>query len=150
MICLSAIGLASMMVAGCALRQEGGTRLQIKVKNADYVAAIAFTLIYDPSVIGVTGVSRGPLSSGGALLWGVEPPGRLSVVISHDYYLNGDGTLIEVNYHVLDNRGSSTLTVEVVEARSQQTGDTVQAQVSEGSFSASDMSVEAPVIIFGT
>ena len=149
-IFLSAIVLASMLVAGCGPSQGQGTRLQIKVENADYVGAITFTLMYDPSVIEVTGVRRGPLSLGGALLWGVELPGQLSVVIRHDYYLNGDGTLIEVSYHVLDSGGSSTLTVHAIEALSLRTGDAVQVQVSEGGFSASDMSVKAPEIIFGT
>jgi hypothetical protein len=49
---------------------------------------------------------------------------------------------------VLNSAGSSKLAVEVMEARSAETGELLNTQVSEGSFSASGESVEAPMITF--
>jgi hypothetical protein len=63
--------------------------------------------------------------------------------------MNGDGTLVAVKCKVLDTTGSSTLVIQVLGATSADTGADVKTQVTEGTFTASDESVEAPVIGFG-
>jgi hypothetical protein len=146
-VCLSIIVSLSLLVVGCS-RGEGGPRLPIKVEGADRVGTITLRLLYDPTVFEVTGVGRGPLAVGGTLQWGIEVPGQLNVVIENDYYLNGNGTLVEVYYEVLNSAGSSTLTIQVLEAKRLITGDLLQTQVSDGRLSPSDVSVEAPVIAF--
>jgi hypothetical protein len=151
-VCLSAIGLLSILVVGCGTGGGGGG-VPIKIENADHVGAMAFNLLYDSTVLEVTGVSKAALvrDSGSTARWAIEQPGQLYVVVekAKNNKIDGDGTLVEVKFRVLNASGSSTLAIRVLEARSGATGEQVETQVSEGSFSASDMSIEAPVISFG-
>jgi hypothetical protein len=114
---------------------------------------MAFNLLYDSTVLEVTGVSKAALvrNSNGTARWAIEKPGQLYVVVENakNNRINGDGTLVVVKCRVLNAAGSSTLAIQVLEAYSGDTGERVETQVSEGSFSASDMSIEAPVISFG-
>lgn len=146
-VCLSAIVLLSILMAGCGT--GGGPSVPIKIENADHVGAIAFYLLYDSTVFEVTAVSVGALARGSTAQWAIEKPGQLKVVVLNAKNINGGGTLVAVKCKVLNNTGSSTLAIQVLEARSADTGEVVETQVSEGSFSASDMSVEPPVISFG-
>ena len=127
--------------------------MPIKIENADHLGAMAFYLLYDSTVLEVTDVSVAGLArdSNSTTRWGIEKPGQLVVIVekAKEKGMNGDGTLVKVKCKVLSVTGSSTLAVQVLEARSVDTGELVETQVSEGSFSASDMSIEAPVISFG-
>ena len=147
-VCLSAIVLLSTLVAGCGTG-GGGVSMPISIENADHVGAIAFNLLYDSTVFEVTAVNVGALARNSAAQWSVEKPGQLKVIVQNARNINGDGTLVAVKCKVLNKTGSSTLVIQVLEARSANTGEVVETQVSEGSFSASDMSIEAPVISFG-
>jgi hypothetical protein len=146
-VCLSVIVLLSTLVAGCSTG-EGGVGVPIKIQKADHVGAIAFNLLYDSTVLEVTGVNVGALARNSRAQWSIEKPGQLKVVVQNAN-INGDGTLVKVNCRVLNTTGSSTLPIQVLQAISTDTGGLVETQVSEGSFSASGKSVEAPVISFG-
>jgi hypothetical protein len=147
-VCLSVIVLLSALVAGCGTG-GGGLSLPIKIENADHVGAIALNLLYDSAILEVTAVTVGALARGSTASWAIEGPGQLKVVVLNAKYMNGDGTLVAVKCRVLNSAGSSTLVVRVLEARSADTGEVVETHVTEGNFTASDESVEAPVISFG-
>ncbi len=147
MVCLSVILLLSALVAGCAT--EGSLSLPIKIENADHVGAIAFNLVYDPAVLEVTAVNVGVLARGSTAQWAIERPGQLKVIVQNAKNINGDGLLVAVKCRVLNSAGSSTLVIQVLEARSANTGELVETKVTEGTFTASDESFEAPVISFG-
>ena len=140
--------LAVAPVVGCGTG-GGGLSVPIKVENADHVGAIAFNLLYDSAVFKVTAVNVGALARGSSARWAVVQPGQLWVGIQDAKNLNGNGTLVKVKCKVLNTAGSSTLAVQVLAAASADTGEAVETQVTDGSFTASDESVEAPVIIFG-
>jgi hypothetical protein len=147
-ICLSVLLMFSALVVGCGTG-GGGVSVPVKVDNAEHVEAIAFKLLYDPTVLKVTAVDVGALARGSNAQWAIIGQGQLKVTLQNAKNLNGDGTLVAVKCKVLDTASSSTLVIQVLEARSADTGEVVETQVTEGSFTASDKSVEAPVISFG-
>jgi hypothetical protein len=144
---LSVIVLLSAMGAGCSTG-GGGVSLPIKVENADHVGAIALNLLYDSSVLKVTAVNVGAPARGSDAAWQITGPGTLKLVVKNAN-INGDGTLVTVKCKALNTTGSSTLAIQILGATSGNTGEDVGTQVTDGSFSAADESVEAPVIIFG-
>ena len=139
--------LAVAPVVGCGTG-GGGLGVPIKIENADHVGAISLNLLYESTVLEVTAVNVGALVSGSSAQWAVEEPGRLKVVVQNAN-INGDGTLVTVKCKGLNATGSSTLVIQVLGAISADTGEDVETQVTDGSFSAADDSVEAPVISFG-
>lgn len=148
LVCLSAIVLLLTLVVGCGTG-GGGVDVPIKIENADHLGSIAFNLLYDSTVLEVTAVNVGSLARGSNAQWAIEKPGQLLVGVQNAKNIDGKGTLVAVKCKVLNTTGSTTFAILVLEARSANTGELVETQVSEGSFSASDMSIEAPVIDFG-
>ena len=146
-VCLSLIVLLSILVMGCGTA-GGGLGVPVKIENADHVGAIAFNLLYDATVLKATAVNVGDLAGGSSAQWAIERPGQLKVVVQNAN-MNGDGTLVAVKCRVLDPTGSSTLVIQVLGATSADTGADVGTQVTAGTCTASDDSVEAPVITFG-
>ena len=147
LICLSVLLMLSALVVGCGTA-GGGLGVPIKIENADHVGAISFNLLYDSSVLKVTAVNVGDLAKGSSAQWAIVGTGQLKVVVQNAN-INGDGTLVTVKCKALNTTGSSTLVIQVLGATSANTGEDVGTQVTDGSFSASDDSVEAPVISFG-
>ena len=146
-ICLSVLLMLSALVVGCGTG-GGGLTVPVKIENADHVGAIAFNLVYDSSVLKVTTVNVEDLARGSSAQWAIVGTGQLKVVVQNAN-INGDGTLVTVKCKALNTTGSSTLVIQVLGAISGNTGEDVETQVTEGSYSAADDSVEAPVIIFG-
>jgi len=147
LICLSVLLMLSALVVGCGTGR-GGLSVPIKIENADHVGAISFNLLYDSSVLKVTAVNVGDLAKGSSAQWAIVGTGQLKVVVQNAN-INGDGTLVTVKCKGLNATGSSTLVIQVLGATSGNTGEDVETQVTDGSLSAADESVEAPVIIFG-
>lgn len=147
LISLSVLLMLSALVVGCGTG-GGGLGVPIKVENADHVGAVAFNLLYDSTVLEVTAVNVGDLAKGSSAQWAIVGTGQLKVVVQNAN-MNGDGTLVTVKCKALNTTGSSTLVIQVLGATSGNTGEDVGTQVTDGSFSAADESVEAPVIIFG-
>lgn len=144
-ICLSAVMLLSMLLSGCS---QANTSVPIKVENANHLRELAFNLLYDTTVLEVSGVGMTDLTRMGSVRWGVQEPGKLLVLLAGED-INGGGTLVVVKCNVPGSTGVSTLTIQVLEAYST-AGELLEPQVSEGSLSAEDKSVVPPVIIFGS
>ena len=147
-VCLCVLLMLSALVIGCGTG-GGGLSVPVKIENADHVGAISFNLLYDSSVLKVTAVNVGDLAEGSSAQWAIVGTGQLKVVVQNAKNMNGDGTLVTVKCKALNSTGSSTLAIQVLGATSANTGEDVGTQVTDGSFSASDDSVEAPVISFG-
>ena len=147
LICLSVLLMLSALVVGCGTG-GGGLGVPIKIEKADHIGAIALNLLYDSTVLEVTAVNVGDLAKGSSAQWAIVGTGQLKVVVQNAN-INGDGTLVTVKCKALNTTGSSTLVIQVLGAISGNTGEDVGTQVTDGSYSAADESVEAPVIIFG-
>lgn len=142
------LALLLMMIAlGCDLG-EGSIGVPIELKNADRVGAVAFTLLYDSTVLEVEGVEMRALARGATAGYNADTPGELFVSITNAPNISGNGTLVEVKFKVLDDAGSSTLQIEVLGALNLDTQEPVETVVSDGLFSAADNSTDPPVITF--
>ena len=149
-VCLSVVVVLSMLVTGCG---TGGNApsVPIEIENADHLGGIYLSFQYDSSVLEVTGVKQGAkaLAAGRTIRWSSANAGVMEVYMETGTKgISGDGTLLVMKYKVLNSAGVSKLVVQVIEARSMETGELLDTHVSEGSFSASGESVEAPVITF--
>jgi Cohesin domain len=146
-VCLSLIVLLSTLVAGCGT--GGAPSVSIKIENADHLGGIYFSLLYDSSVLEVTGIRQGALARSRGMKMGIPKAGEIQVLVDTGSGISGDGTLVKVEYKVLNSTGTSTLVIQVLEARSAETGELLETHVTEGTFGASGKSVVAPVISFG-
>ena len=146
-ICLSVAVVLSTLVTGCG---TGGNApsVPIKIKNADNLGGIWVSFQYDSSVLEVTRVKQGALATSRKLTWASPKAGEMQVLMGTGTGISGDGTLLVMKCKVLNSAGSSKLVIQVMEARNAETSELLVTQVSEGSFSASGESVEAPVITF--
>lgn len=124
-----------------------GLSVPIEVKNADRVGAITFKVLYDPAVLEVRAVNKDKLALSAHAAFNKDTPGQLLVVIQHAE-ISGNGKLVTVKFRVLDKRGTSTFAIEVLELKSLKTRGMVESEITDGVFSASDMTVKAPVIGF--
>ncbi len=148
-VCLSVVLVLSTLVTGCG---TGGSApsVPIKIENADHLGGIYLSFQYDSSVLEVTGVKQGALAlaTSRTIRWASPKVGEMEVLVDTGEGISGDGTLLVMKCKVLNSAGSSKLVVQVMEARSAETGELLNTQVLEGSLSASGESVEAPVITF--
>ena len=137
-----------LLLVGCSGTDEGTVGVSIEIKNADDIGAVGFNLIYDPSVLSVGDVLRDELATGADSGYNADTPGNLLVVVQNARPINGDGVLVKVFFNLLDESGSSSITLENVVAKNRTTLENVNAGTVPGSFNALDMSVVAPVIDF--
>jgi len=148
-VCLSVVVVLSTLVTGCGT--EGNLQsVPINIENADHLGGIYISFQYDSSVLEVTRVKQGAvaLAASRTIRWKSPQVGEMRVLMDAGKGISGEGTLLVMKCKVLDSAGSSKLVVEVMEARSTETNELLDTQVSEGSFSASGESVEAPMITF--
>ena len=149
-VCLSVVVLLSALVTGCG---TGGSApsvpiVPIEIENAEDLGGIVFRLVYDSSVLEFTGIKQGARARSRTMQFGIVKPGEIEVLVGAGTGISGDFTLAKLECKVLNSAGASKLVVQVTDARNAKTGQILNTQVSEGSFSASDMSVKAPLIVF--
>jgi hypothetical protein len=147
---LSAMVLLSTLGMGCS---TGGSApsVPIEIVNADRLGGIYISFQYDSSVLEVTKVKQGALAlaTSRTIRWASPKAGEMEVLMDSGEGISGDGTLLVMKCNVLNSAGVSKLLIQVKEARSMETNELLDAQVSEGSFSAGGKSIVAPVITFG-
>jgi len=137
-----------LLTLSCSCTGENIIQVPIKIRNATDVGAVWFELVYDPNVLAATEVRADELSSGAESGYNADTPGRVFIAVQNAPLINGDGILVKAYFKVLDNAGTSTLTLENIQARNGVTLEYVDAQSSSGNFVAADMTVTAPVIDF--
>ncbi len=140
--------LASTIVLGCDLDPDS-IGVPIEVTNADRVGAIAFNLIYDSSVLEAQDVDVKELARGATAQYSAKTPGKLVILLQNAPNIDGSGTLVEAKFKILNTGGSTKFQIEVLEALNLDTGESVETNVSDGSFSAVEGSVQPPTIVFG-
>jgi hypothetical protein len=146
-LCLT-IFLAALSIGCSAGGEKGDISVPVNIENANHVGVVVFELTYDSRVLEAGSVDKGTLARGADARYVTTKPGTLLVVVEKAPNIDGDGTLVVAYFKVLDEAGSSTFTIDILEARDSNTGEVLVPQVSDGSFVASDMSVEPPVITF--
>lgn len=137
-----------LLTLSCSCTGESIIDVPVEIKNATDVGAVWFELVYDPNVLAATEVTADELSSGAESGYNADTPGRMFIVVQNGPLIDGDGILVRAYFEVIDYAGTSTFTLENLQARNGVTLELVDAQSSSGNFVAADMSITAPVIDF--
>lgn len=137
-----------LLTLSCGGTEEGIINVPVKITNATDIGAVAFDLVYNPYVLTVTEVKVDELSIRADAGFDADTPGRVFIAVQNAPLINGDGILVRAYFIILDYAGTSTFTLENIQARNGVTLEYVDAQSSSGNFVAADMTVTAPVIDF--
>jgi hypothetical protein len=149
-ISLTIVLLVSALPAACGTNEDAqAISVPIKMANARNVGGVGFELLYDSTILEAREVAKGSLASGANAQYNLDTPGRIVIVVTDAKGISGDGTLVKVLFKVLTTAGSTTLVPMNVDARDNDTSASLDTHVAQGSFSAQDGSVVAPVITFG-
>lgn len=83
-------------------------KVPINIAGALKLGAMGIVLSYDPAVIKGIGVEGGPLSSNVIVESNEVSPGNMRISIVDSRGVSGDGTIVEVNFEVKGDAGSSS------------------------------------------
>jgi hypothetical protein len=122
--------------------------IPVNLKDAGNVGGLSFDLVYDPAVLEVTAVKAGTLAQNALIDSNTKTPGHLIIGIVSSSSINGSGAVANVTFKSKATTGTSTLTLEKVEAYSADKLQDIRTQVSAGQFNAKDSSSIAPSISF--
>jgi len=139
--------LLAVWASGCVTTTTT-VSVPVEVRSANNIGAIGFELAYDSTLLEVTEVDDVGFSESADAGYNSDTPGRLVVVVENAS-INGDGTLVEVNFKALQDSGESAVTFERIEARNATTGELVTTQTEAGSIRVDDESYVSPKIVFG-
>ncbi|OGO01682.1 MAG: hypothetical protein A2Y72_06930 [Chloroflexi bacterium RBG_13_53_26] len=137
------------LVTGCNSGEDGTIDVPIKILTDKKVVAVAFELLYDPLVLEAVSVDKSTLATGADAAYDKSTPGVLLIVVTNAEKLDRDGTLVVARFNIVDETGSSDLTIDFKAAEDADTREALPFEVSGGRFDATDMSVEPPVITLG-
>ena len=119
------------------------------VEGASNVGSLELVLVYDPSVLEVTGVERGTLVGDALMVSSMDTPGQVWIGMIDASGISGDGAVAVVTFNVLGTPGStSSLDLKEIAAHD---ADTLLALITEtiaGGYSVSDGALEPPTIRF--
>ena len=121
----------------------------IFLEGAANVGSLEFVLVYEPTVLAVTTVEPGALSSNALLESSAQTPGLIWAAMIDANGMSGDGTAAVVTFEVIGNGGSSTLlTLENVVAYDATTLLDIPTRSLPGSFTVKDRILSAPSLGF--
>ena len=152
--CIRLAGLAIVItmllvlpLAGCG-GAAGSAAIPINLSGANDVGSLHIELVYDPSILEVTGVKAGKLAQNAVLDSNIGTPGRAIIGIVSSNGIAGSGAVASVSFKAKAKTGTSALTLENVEAYSAETLQDKLTQVSAGQYNAQTKKVDAPSISF--
>jgi len=151
-ICLAGLAIVIIMLlvmplAGCG-GGAGSSTIPINLTGASDVGSLHIELVYDPAILEVTAVKAGKLAQNAVVDSNILTPGRAIIGIVSSNGIAGTGSVASVSFKAKAKTGSSTLTLENVEAYSAETLQDIRAQVSAGQYNAQTKKVAAPSISF--
>ena len=119
------------------------------LEGAANVGSLEFVLLYEPTVLEVTGVETGALASEALLDSSTGTPGRLWAGLVDAGGITGDGPAAIVTFAVIGNADSSTvLSLESVVAYDVVGRLDIITEASAGTFAVKDGSLTAPTLEF--
>lgn len=113
------------------------------------MGSLEFILVYEPTVLIVTKVEQGALTSNALLEYSATTPGLVWAGMIDANGISGDGPAAVVTFEVIGSEGSSSaLTVKNVVAHDATTLLDIIAQTSPGIFTLNDSSITPPSMKF--
>ena len=142
--------LAALVLVTSGCLESADLDLPIQIRGADDVGALGFELVYDELLLEAIGVTPDDFAKGPDAGFNIDIPGRVKVVIQNAPNINGDGTVVTIQFKLLWDSGTTDLVIEAIQARNMTTHEYIseQAQAEPGNFRADDMSYMTPTIVF--
>ena len=126
----------------------GELEFPIQVEGASNVGSVAIELTYDSSVLEVTTIEAGELASNAMFEYNALIAGRVLIGIVDSSGIDGDGAVAKVSFNVIDDEGTSAITLQNIEAADADTLVDILTETSEGSYEAATQSITPPVLTF--
>jgi len=142
-----------LVLGGCNLIPKsttGEVGMPINLQGASNVGSLHIELVYDSAMLEATGVKAGKLGRNAVIESNLETLGRVIIGIIDASGINGDGSVVTVSFKAKGKEGTSSLTLENLEANDAETLYDIITKASPGEFTAKDNSFTAPAITFAT
>ena len=121
----------------------------IHAKGASQLGSLEFVLVYEPSLLEVVEVKRGPLASNALLEFHNGTPGRLWTGIVDANGITGEGPLAIISFRpIAMSPAPSPLVLESVSAYSASTLLDMPVQPSSGEFTIQGQKITSPEVAF--
>lgn len=121
----------------------------VYLAGAENVGSLEFVLVYEPSVLEVTGVRTGQLARNALIDFSARTSGRLWAGLIDGNGINGDGAVAIISFNVLEpGSTASPLALESIYAYDATTLLDVLAEPSAGSFSGNGFTFTSPSVAF--
>ena len=143
------VAVVLVFVLGGSDDEGGGENIiPVKVKNAERLGALHIELVYDSSILEVTGVTLGSLGENGQVDYEVES-GRVIIGFIDAMGMSGSGDVVKISF-TENASGKSSLVLENVVATDAETLYDLVVQTSAGSLDTDNDTSTAPVINIGS
>jgi hypothetical protein len=140
--------LITLLITGCSGGKGNGmVDVAINVQNAPGVGSLQMELVYDASLLEVTGVKPEKLASNAMVESNTGSPGRVIIGIVDSAGINGQGPLVTVSFKVVGKGESCPITLENIAAYRATTLIDIGLKVTNGSVSVKK-EVVSPIIRF--
>lgn len=124
--------------------------ISLRIENADRLMTLHVEVIYDPEVLTPTDVKLGPGLDQALLDFEVEEPGRLVIGFIDAEGFTGDGPLLEIDFLVLDQDGTSGLELHELEAFGGEFFIDLLTSPRDGLYNGPGNAITPPLIRFGS
>jgi len=143
----------ALALGGCNLipipkSAAGVVGVPINFSGASNAGSLHIELVYDSTMLEATEVKAGKLGGNAVIESNLGTPGRAIIGIIDAVGINGDGSVVTVSFKTKGKEGTSSLTLENIEAYDAETLYDIITRTSPGEFVAKDSSFTAPVITF--
>jgi len=126
----------------------GDISVPISVQNSENIGSIDIVLTYDPGALEITGVTPGDLAQNAMMEYNADSPGRVNIGVIDSDGISGDGTLVLMEFNVIDKAGTSLLKLESVKTHNVISLIDIINNTADGIYRAEGNTLEAPVIRF--
>ena len=133
--------------AGTAVPTTSTLEVPIEVRGAFNVGGLQLELLYDPAVLDLRSVKAGPLGRNALLESNQATAGVVRIALIDANGINGDGEIITVVFVPTQQAGSSSLTLDSVEASDIHLRDLV-VQASSSQYTGPADPLTPPALIF--
>ena len=124
-------------------------KVSVFLEGASNIGSLEFVLLYEPTVLQVTGVETGPLVNGAILDSSTRTPGMVWAGLIDANGINGDGLAVVVSFDIIgDDESRTALTLENVVAYDATTLLDIVTIASNGLFVVNDGSLTVPTLAF--
>jgi hypothetical protein len=129
-----------LFLYGCSCEGDKEVSVPLDMVNASNVGSLQIEMAYDASVLQATGVEAEELGKDAMVEFNTDTPGVIVIGIVDSQGISGSGPVVSISFDVLQKDSASPLTVSHAAAHDVDTLVDLPLSLTEGSFSAGEVS----------